>query len=244
MLWLLLCGLAAPVPALAQPAPTAAQAKPDPAAKTAAVRLARMIYSEESQLGLATRVADTEMAPAFRKNMDFVELETRHPGFIDALIKELKPALARFTLASLPAYYDRIADLIASRLTAGEIDDLAGFYASPTGRKLVQGVHDNLSVTATLTEAVTEPDKPTSYGAIAADHKAAADAATRLIDKSDEPALAELAKKPYFVRLAALGPAMRKLEQDFMNEPAPEFEAEVEQIVKATYARFEAAEKK
>jgi hypothetical protein len=41
-----------------------------------------------------------------------------------------------------------------------------------------------------------------------------------------------------------MGPAMRKLEQDFMNEPAPEFEAEIEAIVKATFARFEAAGKK
>ena len=36
---------------------------------------------------------------------------------------------------------------------------------------------------------------------------------------------------------------MGKLAQDFANEPAPEFEAEIEAIMTATLARFEAAKK-
>jgi hypothetical protein len=54
----------------------------------------------------------------------------------------------------------------------------------------------------------------------------------------------EFGRKPYFTKVAALGPAMRKVEQDFSNEPAPEFDAEVEAIVNATFARFEAKKKR
>ena len=78
---------------------------------------------------------------------------------------------------------------------------------------------------------------------MAADHKASAEATKKLVDESDHAALREFAGKPYFTRVALMGPAMRKLEQDFSNEPAPEFEAEIEAIMTATVAKFEAAKK-
>ncbi|HKX92685.1 MAG TPA: DUF2059 domain-containing protein [Sphingomicrobium sp.] len=233
---------AAPHPAGNAPAPE--KSAVNPAAKTAALELARLLYSEESQVAIAERMVDTDMAAAFRANPDFQALEIDYPGVTDAVLKEMKPVLIRYTRAELPTYYDRVATLIASRLDAAEIADLTQFYQTPLGQKLRRGMQDNVTVKAMLTEVTTEPDKPTSYSAVDADHRAATDAAKKLIDKGDEPALIAFAKKPYFARLAAMGPAMRKLEQDFMNEPAPEFEAEIEAIVKATFARFEAAGKK
>jgi len=44
-------------------------------------------------------------------------------------------------------------------------------------------------------------------------------------------------------RVAALGPAIRKREQEFANEPAPEFEAEIDAIMTATLIKFKAAKK-
>ena len=149
----------------------------------------------------------------------------------------------RFTLKELPAYHDRVASLITSRLNAAEIEDLTTFYLTPTGRKLINGMQENASVGSTLDEIMASPDKPTSYSAVMADHKAGAEATRKLIDDSDHAALREFARKPYFTRVALMGPAMRKLEQDFSNEPAPEFQAEVEAIMAATVAKFEAAKK-
>ncbi|MCL6683896.1 DUF2059 domain-containing protein [Sphingomonas alba] len=245
ILFLLLGSVVVPTAAPAADNPSApSAAKPDPAAKAAALKLANILYSEESQVRMAERMVDQEIGPAFRSNQSFMDLEAEYPGFIDALVQEFKPSLIRFTRRELPGYHDRVAELIASRLTAAEIEDLASFYKTPTGQKLVHGVQDNLASSSILKEAMDDPDKPASYGAIVSDHKAATEAATKLIDKADEPGLIALSQKPYFTRLAVLGPDMRKLEQDFMNEPAPEFEAEVEAIVKATLARFEGAKKR
>lgn len=94
-----------------------------------------------------------------------------------------------------------------------------------------------------LDEISANPEKPTSYSAVATDHKTSAKAAIKLIDQSDHATLREFALKPYFTRVASLGPAMRKLEQDMSNEPSPEFEAEVGAIMTATLAKFEAAKR-
>lgn len=229
-----------PPPAVASPAPKSAV---DPAAKAVALRLANILYSEDSQVAMADRMADGELASAIRGNPDMQFLDEKYPGFTDHVLKEMKPALVRFTRNQLPAYHSRVADLIASRLDAAEIEDLTKFYLTPTGRKLLAGMQQNATVGATLDEVMANPDKPTSYSAVEADHKASTEATKKLIDASDHPALREFAKKPYFTRVAMMGPAMRKLEQDFSNEPAPEFEAEIEAIMTATLAKFEAAKK-
>ena len=231
-------------PAIPPPVATSESKAVDPAAKAAALKLADILYSKQSQVVMAQRIADRDLASAFRANPDLQFLDKEYPGFTDAILEEVKPALVRFTLKELPAYHDRVASLIASRLSAAEIEDLTKFYLTPTGQKLINGMQQNASLGSTLDEIMANPDKPTSYSAVMADHKAGADAAKKLIDESDHPALREFARKPYFTRVAVMGPAMRKLEQDFSNEPAPEFEAEIEAIMTATFAKFEAAKKK
>ena len=220
---------------------SSAVSKVDSAASEAALKLAQLLYSEESQIAMVERMVDTDMALSFKSDEDFKELEAEYPGFTDAVLAELKPALVRFTKRELPSYHRRVADLFASRLSASEIADVTQFYMTPVGRKVLQGMQDNVSIKSMLDEVATDPDRPTSYSAITADHAAAVEATKKVVDKGDEAAFLELVRKPYFTRLAALGPAMRKLEQDLTNEPAPEFEAEVQAIVKATLARFTAA---
>ena len=254
MRWVVAIGLTlSPLGAIAGAAPTspattpvavvANEAPADPAGKAAALRLAALLYSEDSQMRMAGQIADNELAPAFRQNDDLKMLDSQYPGFIEEVIKQLKPAFLRFTKGQLPSYQHRIALLIASRLNPEEIDDLTNFYLTPTGQKLLNGMQQNATAGTTIKEVLTDPDKPTSYAAVAADHKAAQDATRKLVDESDKAALVEFARKPYFTRVAALGPAMRKLEQDFANEPAPEFEAEIQAIMTATLAKFEAAKK-
>jgi hypothetical protein len=215
----------------------------DPAGKTAALRLASLLYSEESQMRMAAQIADKELAPAFRANDDLKELDSKYPGFTEEVIRQLKPAFLRFTKGQLPSYQERMARLVADRLNAEEIEDLTKFYLTPTGKKLLNGMQQNATAGTTIKESLTDPEKPTSYAAVVADHAAAQDATRKLVDESDKAALVEFAGKPYFTSVAALGPALRKLEQDFANEPAPEFEAEIEAIMTATLTKFEAARK-
>ncbi|HET6942054.1 MAG TPA: DUF2059 domain-containing protein [Sphingomicrobium sp.] len=233
----------APPPVIMPVAGVANDAHADPARRAAALRLASLLYSEDSQMRMADQIADNELAPAFRSNDDLKKLDSQYPGFIEEVIRQMKPAFLRFTKGQLPSYQERIALLIAQRLNAEDIEDLTKFYRTPTGQKLLNGMQQNATAGTTIKESLTDPDKPTSYAAVVADHKAAQDATRKLVDESDKAALVEFAGKPYFTSVAALGPAIRKLEQDFANEPAPEFQAEIEAIMIATLTKFEVAKK-
>lgn len=203
----------------------------------------RILSPEEHQIAAAERMVDNDMASAFRDDADFQAMEEEYPGLIEAVLKEMKPALLRFTRNGLPDHYKRVAALLATQFSAPELEDIAQFYLSPTGQKIIQGMHQNQSVGAVLAEVMADPDKPTSIAAVVSDQRATAEATKKLIDKGDEQALLELTKKPYFARLASLAPAMRKLDQELANEPAPEFEKEIEALVEATILRFEASKK-
>ena len=238
MLGILIAALVA-----AQPMSPAAPRDPaeqpnDRATAEVALKLARILSPDEAQVAAAVRMIDTSMGPAFRADPDFQALEAEYPGLLDAILAELRPAIERFTRSELPAYHQKVADLLSSRFTRAEIEDITQFYLTPTGQKLVTGMAANADAGAMMSEIIADPDKPTSYSAIAKDHGTAAEATLKQVDKSDEGALLELAAKPYFAKLAALGPAMRKLDQDFSNEPAPAFEAEVGAIIEAVIARF------
>ena len=237
----LLAAAALSAPAAALAASPAAATALDPAAKKAALKLARILYTEESQLRMAGRMIDETIAPALRKDENFAALELDYPGITNAMIAEMRPLLEGYVREALPDYYDRVAALLGSKLTAAEIDDLAGFYLSPTGRKLLKGVHENYRGEAMIDEVLADPDAPTSYSAMSKDHRAAVGEAVKLIDNSDTDALIALGKKPYAARLRALGPEMRKLDQDFTNAPAPEFERRVEDTLVLAMERFMAA---
>ena len=228
-------------PAVAEKPSSAAPV--DHSAKAAGLRLAQTLYTEQAQVDMALRLVDTQLGPMFRSNDDFKAVESKHPGYTDAVLAQFKVVIARYTRESLPDYYDRVATLIASHLNAAEIDDLTAFYRAPTGQKLLRGVSENMTVESVLAEVEADPDRATSLSAVTKDHKTAAEAAAKLVDKSDEAALIAFAQKPYFARAQAIIPKMRKLEQDFMNEPAPKFEEDVARIVTETLDRFEAQEK-
>ena len=235
-----LAGAAAPQQA--SPAASAGSAaKVDPATKQAALKLASVFYSEASQVSMAERVVDTQIGPTFRGDENFQALEREYPGFTEAVLKQLKPALVRFTKSSLPEYHDRVASLLGSALSMHDIEDLTAFYLTPTGRKLLAQMAENVTLEAVLAEAAKDPDKPTTLSALAKDHQAAVAKVAKSMDATDQAALRDFASKPYFFQLALLAPAMRKIEQDFTNEPAPELEKEIGTIIESTAAKFRAA---
>lgn len=232
-----------PPPVIAPVAETSASKPTTPEAKAAALRLARLLQTEEAQVAMAERMTDRDLRAAFANDKNMQIIESEHPGFLDAVLKELKPIVVRFTRRELPEYHARIADLLSTRFDAAEMDDLAKFYQTPTGQKLIRGMQENATIGSTLEEIVADPDRPTSFSAVNTDHKASVVATVKTIDESDHAALREFASKPYFDRMAAFGASMRKLEQEIANEPQPAFEAEIGAVMNATLAEFEAAKK-
>ena len=203
--------------------------------------LVRTLYPEERQLGMTDRLLDESVGPALKKDPNIAQMETDYPGIVEAMLAEARPLLRAYTTRVLPKYHGRMAALVASRMTSPEILDLTEFYRSPTGRKLVNAVNENIRLDASLAEIISNPDAPTSLEAVTKDHQAAAAKALKSVDSSDVNPLRELGRKPYFEKVRALGPAMRKLDQELMNEPDPEFDKVLEDAFKRALDRHMAA---
>jgi hypothetical protein len=148
LLWIAL-SLISPSPAPAASAtPSSAEFKKpiDPAAISAGLRLAEFIYDEASQAAAASRMVDIDIGPAFRSSPDFKALEAEYPGFIEAVLTEIRPLMVSFSRDMLPEYRGRAAEIYASHLTAAEIEDLFKFYQTPTGQKMIKSMTQDRSM--------------------------------------------------------------------------------------------------
>jgi hypothetical protein len=247
-LGLLLAALADPAWPAAQPASPAPPASPasviDPKAMESARRLARLINQEQAQVDATLRMVDNSFIPALASSEDVKAMEAEYPGILRRIADDLKPVFVRYTRKVLPDYVERYAALYAADFSADEIDDLYKLYASPTGQRLIASMMNNASVETLLKEAVSDPDSKASLSAVQTDHDRSSAAALKQVTDEDKAAFAGLVAKPYFPKMIMIGPKLRKLEQDMINEPDPALDAEIEATLKKSVSAYIAASKK
>lgn len=230
----------APVPALAQSASPAASASLDQR-KAAGLRLAQMLYPQELQVAAGINILRTQFGPSLLKDPNIKALEADHPGLVDTLVMYLEPVFQRYIIAELPAYHRGIGDLYGGYFTVQELAEIHRFFATPTGRKLSQGVQVNMSMDTVMSEAIDDPDAPATTGAIEADHRATVAKTLKTIDKSDTAELIRFGSAPWFPKLKAFRPKLLAFEAEFMNRPSPALEAEIGKIMERTMERVIAA---
>ena len=242
---LILAALAGPAWAAAQTAPPVSQVQPvDPAAMNSARRLAGLIIQEQAQIDAALRLLDTSFIATLAANEDVKLLEAEYPGLLKRVTDDLRPIFVRHTRRILPEYVERYAAVYAADFSAAELDDLYKLFASPAGQRLIAALLDNVSVDNTLQEVVDDPDAQTSLAAVNADHKRSAAAAVKQVSDEDKMAFAVLVTKPYFSRMTKIGPKLRKLDQEMLNEPDPTLESEIEAVIKTSFEAHIAASEK
>lgn len=207
----------------------------------AARRLAKLVNPEQAQVDATLRMVDNSFIPAMSADEDVKAMEAEYPGLLRRIADDLKPVFIRHTRRILPAHIERYAEVYAANFSAEELDELYELYASPAGQRLVASMLENVSADSLLQEVVKDPDAPTSLAAVKADHDRARRAALKQVSDADKDAFAALIAKPYLSRMMALGPKLRKLEQELINEPDPALDAEIEQVIEKSITDFIAA---
>src|SRR5688572_22218065 len=91
--------------------------QPDAGALEAATRLAALLNPTDLIVAAEMRGFDEQLIPGFRRQKDFMQLEARHPGLIDAIARELRPQLKEFAIAEAPATHRRIGLFLAQRFS-------------------------------------------------------------------------------------------------------------------------------
>jgi hypothetical protein len=237
------------MPALATPAPAPAAAisaefptKPaDAATMEAARRLSRLLNSEQQQVDAAVRLVDVSFIPAMAADESIKEFEAEYPGLLKRIGDDIKPVFARHTRQVLPRFVERYAAIYAADFSADELNDLYALYASPAGQRLLASMMTNVTMDSLAKEAVANPDSETSLTAIRADHDKSVKTALSQVSAEDKKVFAMLMTKPYYPRMLLVGPKLRKLEQDMINEPDPELDAEIEAAIEKSITEHIAA---
>ena len=232
------CLLAASIPAAAQVAPAPSAIGDLEQRKAAGLRLAQLLYPLELQVGVGKNILRNQFAPTLMKDPNFKAMEAEFPGLLEALVTELEPVFTQWITAELPGYHRGIGDFYGSNFALGELQEIHRFFSTPTGRKISQGVQMNLKIDSVMAEAVGNPDAPTTKEAVESDLATTVAETLKAIDKSDEPELMRFGSAPWFPKLKAFRPKLIAFETEFMNRPAPKFEAEITKIMEKTMEKF------
>jgi hypothetical protein len=164
------------------------------------------------------------------------------PALAAAMRTELGKVTRADEQADMPATYDRYARAFASHFTPAEVTQLASFYGSRAGQKIIVGKLAGLDISTLLQKWSENPDAEIGAADIASLNRNAVSKVFGHLDKSDIAALLAFARTPVYAKLKAFGPTMNALEVQIATEPDPDFDAKMEAVTKDIMARFPAAE--
>lgn len=131
--------------------------------------------------------------------------------------------------------------LFARNLTASEAQDIAAFYRSELGRRILGGVSRNYSPDATL-ENVQELEGQSEDEVrdnVASDIGNATQATISELSQDDLVAMGKLAmEKPALLKLGQINPQMIALRAQMEQEqPTPDEAAQIEAVIQAVFER-------
>lgn len=235
-------------PGLAQDAPTAPPPAPlaEPVAASDAIpdhpAYSDLIdaISEAVDPDAAIAAMSATIAREYAEVPQIAALDQAKPGLIDAVVQAMIPVLKTYTARVQQDYRPRMRALFASRLTPAEAVEIATFYRSPTGRKMMSGVSANMSMDNTLADIsdhVSAGKDPTAINVkdaqVEKDLFGATQSAMKGLSQDDLIAMGRMAlEKPALLKLNGMIGDMIALRTRMENEqPNAEENAAIEAAV-------------
>lgn len=167
-------------------------------------------------------------------------LEKDHPGIVEQILEAITPVLIRH--AQRIAASDRLAyvELFRTELSVDDVRQAAAFYGSPLGQHLIQTLVANVSVDATMREALASDAELSDEGdisaqAIRADHAASTRRAVAALSPAELEQIAQqLRGQAWLLHLNLLQPRMLEIATRSENAPFnPEDAAAIDAAVDA-----------
>jgi len=164
------------------------------------------------------------------------------PGLIDEIMTELRPVFGDYQERVRVLYRPRMIAVIAGGLTPSEAGDVADFYRSELGRRILDSASRNYSPDATLdgiSELEEEDDFEATRQDVETDLRNASAAAMKELRDEDFATFARLAiEKPALLKLNTISPQIVSLRAEMENEqPNAQEEARIQTVVESVFAR-------
>ena len=179
------------------------------------------------------------MVGELARDPNIAVIEAAHPGFLKRLRAAARPIIAGYSLRVKRAYRPRMIAILQSDLTAAEAAEIADFYASPIGRKVVAGVTQSYRPDAVL--GTIETEQEVSVADVEQDMDSATQAALQGLSAQETAELyAEIAARPAMAKLVPVVPRIAALRAEMEEEPmTPEEDAAIEAAFGEIFASLE-----
>lgn len=198
---------------------------------TNAMQLSRLLNPSDRILAASDRAFAEGFQAALAQDKASQATFSEHPKLLEAILAGASPVVRKHVSASVPALQEKSARFYAGRFTTAEIDQLIAFYGSPTGSKFIEGMYSGLDMTKVAEAMGPDGKDPIPADALKGALASAALGALPSFDLADWKRFTEFTRMPVFAKVRAATPDMVKLMTEIANEPSPELDAEIEQVV-------------
>lgn len=223
-----------PLAALAPATPALAQAE---ASNDAAYEelLAAMEAAVDQKLVLDASLA--ALAREFAGTAEFSEAEAASPGLIAEVVGDIRPIIEGQSARVSKLYRPTTLALFARHLTPAEARDVAAFYRSDLGRKMMGSFSRQFTPEATLSGIETAA--PVTREQVQADLGKAASATVSSMSQEDLMELGRQAQaNPALLKLSLIGPGVQEIRVQMENEPlTAEEDAALVAVVEDVFGR-------
>ncbi len=154
----------------------------------------------------------------FAANPDIAAAERMKAGLIDNMIEAIRPTMSEYSERVRIEYRPRMIALLEEKLTAKEAVDLAQFYRSDLGRKLLSGISTNYQPDNVLSTISTE--RKVTAEDVSKDMRNASGRTVESFTQQELMQIGTLAmEKPALLKLGTLGPEMNAIRAQMEEAP-------------------------
>jgi hypothetical protein len=211
-----------------------------------ALELAQILNSEAIMIGddKSDAKSETMALELLASDAEIQELEKEFPGFGKEIAQTILPIINKYTRPRLPDLHARQSALYLRTFSEAELDRLIGFYSSPTGQKLINGVMDNIEPTAMLEEMKGSEDYEISSRSVLKDIRQTVPTVMKTMTTEDNKALADLMKSGLLGRMKSIASETQDIALKWIDESSAAEEDEVQAAINAVLERrMEGSEK-
>jgi hypothetical protein len=141
-----------------------------------------------------------------------------NPGLLNALRAATRPIIVGYSRRVKLEYRPRMIALLRSELTAAEATDVAAFYASPIGRRLVAGVSASYRPDTVL--GTIDEERRVTSADVARDMDSASQATLQNLSPAEVEELnREIESRPAIAKLVPVVPKIAALRAQMEEEP-------------------------
>jgi hypothetical protein len=168
-------------------------------------------------------------------------IEEAEPGFLEKLRGDLRPIMSDYSDRVRREYRPRMTEVLSGALTPAEATQVAAFYRSPLGRKLMMGASENYAFADTAGEALKNPDADINSEALEKDFRRMGVQAYLGLTAEERKQLNSVATEyPALTKFVANQSAVMAVRVQMENEELnPEEEARLQNVIESAFGSLE-----